>query len=132
MEECASAFEMLKNKLITALILKTPSGTRGLVIYNNTLGKGLGCVLMQHEHVIAYASRKLKPHERNYPAHDLEFAAVIFVLKIWRHYLLGDKVLIYTDHKSLKYAFTQKELNIRQRPWLELMADYDVDLQYHP
>ena len=85
---------------------------------------------MQHGHVIAYASRQLKPHERNYPNHDLELAAVIFALKIWRHYLLGDKVLIYIDHKSLKYIFAQKELNMRRR--LELMADYDIDLQYHP
>ena len=112
--------------------MKTPSGTGGMVIYSDASGKGLGCVLMQHGHVIAYASRQLKPHEKNYPTHDLELAAVIFALKIWRHYLLGDKVLIYTDHKSLKYIFTQKELNMRQRRWLELMADYDIDLQYHP
>jgi len=103
-----------------------------MVIYRDASGKGLGCVLMQHRHVTAYASRQLKPHERNYLTHDLELTAVIFPLKIWRHYLLGDKVLIYTDHKSLKYIFTQKELNIRQRRWLELMADYDIDLKYHP
>ncbi|MBZ2164350.1 Ty3/Gypsy family RNase HI domain-containing protein, partial [Alteromonas stellipolaris] len=83
-------------------------------------------------HMIAYASRQLRPHERNYPTHDLELAAVIHALKIWRHYLLGDRVLIYTDHKSLKYVFTQKDLNLRQRRWLELMADFDVDLKYHP
>ena len=87
---------------------------------------------MQHGHVIAYASRQLKIHERNYPTHNLELAAVIHALKISRHYLIGDRVLIYTDHKSLKYVFTQKELNMRQRRWLELLADYDVDLQYHP
>ena len=87
---------------------------------------------MQHGYVIAYASRQLKPHEKNYPTHELEVATVIFTLKIWRHYLLSDQVLIYTDHKSLKYVFTQKELNMRQRRWLELMADYDIDLQYHP
>jgi len=131
-EECTAAFEQLKQRLITAPILRTPSGRGGMVIYSDASGKGLGCVLMQHDHVIAYASRQLKPHERNYPTHDLELAAVIFALKIWRHYLLGDKVLIYTDHKSLKYIFTQKELNMRQRRWLELMADYDIDLQYHP
>jgi len=102
------------------------------VIYTDASGQGLGCVLTQHGFVIAYASRQLKQHERNYPTHDLELAAVIFALKIWRHYLLGDHVLIYTDHKSLKYVFTQRELNMRQRRWLELMADYDVDLQYHP
>jgi len=84
-----------------------------MVIYSDASGKGLGCVLMQHNHVIAYASRQSKPHERNYPTHDLELAAVTFALKNWRHYLLGDKVLIYTDHKSLKYIFTQKELNMR-------------------
>ena len=104
-KECASAFEELKNKLISAPILKTLSGTGGMVVYNNASGKGLRCVLMQHGYVIAYASRQLKPHEKNYPTHDLELAAVIFALKIWRHYLLGDRVLIYTDHKSLKYIF---------------------------
>ena len=112
--------------------LKMPDGTGGMVIYSDASGKGLGCVLIQHGHVIVYASRKLKPHEKNYSTHDLELGAVIFALKIWRHYLLGDQVLIYTDHKSLKYIFTQKELNMRQRRWLELMADYDIDLQYHP
>ena len=85
------------------------------MIYTDASGQGLGCVLTQHGFVIAYASRQLKQHERNYPTHDLELAAVIFALKIWRHYLLGDHVLIYTDHKSLKYVFTQRELNMRQR-----------------
>ena len=79
-----------------------------MVIYSDASGKGLGCVLMQHGHVIAYASRQLKSHVRNYPTRDLELAAVIFALKIWRHYLLGDNVLIYTDHKSLKYIFHRK------------------------
>jgi len=128
---CTAAFEQLKERLITAPILKTPSGTRGMVIYSDTLGKGLGCVLMQHDHVIAYASKKLKPHERNYPTHNLELAAVIFALKIWRHYLLGDKVIIFTDHNSLKHIFAQKELNMRQRRWFELMAEYDIDVLYH-
>ncbi|XP_020262691.1 uncharacterized protein LOC109838678 [Asparagus officinalis] len=94
--------------------------------------RGLGCVLQQDGHVVAYASRQLKKHEQNYPTHDLELAAVIFALKLWRHYLLGEQVKVFTDHKSLKYIFTQKELNMRQRRWLELMADYDIDLQYHP
>ena len=92
-----------------------PIVTGGMVIYNDSSGKGLGCVLMQHGHVIAYASRQLKPYKRNYPTHDLEPAAMIFVLKIWRLFLLADQVLIYTNHKSLKYIFTQKELNMRQR-----------------
>ena len=83
-EECASAFEELKNKLISAPILKTPSGTGGMVVYSDASGKGLGCVLMQYRHVVTYASRQLNPHEKNYPTHDLELAAVIFALKIWR------------------------------------------------
>ena len=87
---------------------------------------------MQHGKVIAYASRQLKNHERNYPTHDLELAAVIFALKIWRHYLYGVSCEVFTDHKSLKYIFTQKELNMRQRRWLELMKDYDITIQYHP
>ncbi|PKA59558.1 hypothetical protein AXF42_Ash018025 [Apostasia shenzhenica] len=87
---------------------------------------------MQSGKVIAYASRQLKNHEVNYPTHDLELAAVIFALKIWRHYLYRTKCEIFTDHKSLKYIFTQKELNLRQRRWLELLKDYDVDIQYHP
>nr|GFA30972.1 retrotransposon protein, putative, Ty3-gypsy subclass [Tanacetum cinerariifolium] len=94
--------------------------------------KGLGCVLMQHGKVIAYASRQLKPYEANYPIHDLELAAVVFTLKIWRHYLYGETCDIFTDHKSLEYIFTQKELNMRQRSWLELLKDYDTNIQYHP
>ncbi|KAL4025914.1 hypothetical protein IC575_014320 [Cucumis melo] len=82
--------------------------------------------------VVAYASRQLKNHEQNYPTHDLELAAVVFALKIWRHYLYGEKIQIFTDHKSLKYFFTQKELNMRQRRWLELVKDYDCEILYHP
>ena len=87
---------------------------------------------MQEDRVVAYASRQLKPHERNYPVHDLELAAVVFALKMWRHYLYGERCKIYTDHKSLKYFFTQKELNMRQRRWLELIKDYDLEILYHP
>ena len=112
--------------------MKMPDGTGGMAIYSDASGRRLGCVLMQHGHVIAYAFRQFKPHEKNYLTNDLELAVVIFALKIWRHYMLGDQVLIYTDHKSLKYIFTQKELNMRQRRWLKLMVNYDIDLQYHP
>ncbi|PKU84042.1 hypothetical protein MA16_Dca010326 [Dendrobium catenatum] len=87
---------------------------------------------MQNGRVIAYASRQLKNHERNYPTHDLELAAVVFALKIWRHYLYGVRCEVFTDHQSLKYIFTQKELNLRQRRWLELIKDYKLDIQYHP
>ena len=93
---------------------------------------GLGCVLMQHGKVIAYASRQLKVHKRNYPTHDLEFEAVVFALKKWRHYMYGVNVDVYTDHKSLQYVFTQKELNFQQRRWLELLKYYDMSVLYHP
>jgi ribonuclease HI len=82
--------------------------------------------------VVAYASRQLRKHEENYPTHDLELAAVIHALKIWRHYLMGNKCDIYTDHKILKYIFTQSELNLRERRWLELIKDYDLNIHYHP
>ncbi|KAA3461417.1 reverse transcriptase [Gossypium australe] len=93
---------------------------------------GLGCVLMQEVKVIAYASRQLKPHEKNYPTHDLELAAIVFALKIWRHHLYGEKCRIFTDHKSFKYLMTQKKLNLRQRRWLELIKDYELVIDYHP
>ena len=86
---------------------------------------------MQDGKVVAYASRKLKPYEQNYPTHDLELAVVVFALKIWRHYLYEEKCRIYTDHMSLKYLLTQKELNLRQRRWLELFKDYDYIIDYH-
>ena len=87
---------------------------------------------MQNGKVIAYASWQLRTHEKNYPIHDLELAAVVFALKIWHHYLYGATCEVYTDHKSLKYLFTQKELNMRQRWWLELIKDYDLQILYHP
>ena len=130
--DCENSFQELKKRLISAPILTLPTGTGGYVIFSDASFKGLGCVLMQNGKVIAYASRQLKPYERNYPTHDLELAAVIFALKIWRHYLYGESCEIYTDHKSLKYIFTQKELNMRQRRWLELMKDYDLTILYHP
>ncbi|GJZ65731.1 putative reverse transcriptase domain-containing protein [Tanacetum coccineum] len=92
----------------------------------------LGAVLMQREKVIAYASRQLKPNEENYTTHDLELGAVVFALKIWRHYLYGTKCTVFTDHKSLQHIFDQKELNMRQRRWLELLTDYDCEIRYHP
>ena len=101
-------------------------------VYCDASNMGLGCVLMQDGRVIAYASRQLKKHEVNYLTHDLELAAVVHALKIWRHYLLGNKVHIFIDHNSLKYTFTQSELNIRQRRWLELINDYNLEVHYHP
>nr|GEX31590.1 retrotransposon protein, putative, Ty3-gypsy subclass [Tanacetum cinerariifolium] len=101
-------------------------------IVRSPLTEGLGCVLMQHGKVKAYASRQLKPYEVNYPTYDLELAAVVFALKIWRHYLYRESCDVFTDHKSLKYIFTQRDLNMRQRRWLELLKDYDTNIQYHP
>ena len=101
-------------------------------MYSDASGIGLGCVLMQRGRVIAYASRQLKVHEQNYPTHDLEIAVIVFALRIWRHYLYGMSFQLFTDHKSLKYIFTQKDLNNRQWRWLEFLTDYDVDIAYHP
>ncbi|TYK12237.1 pol protein [Cucumis melo var. makuwa] len=129
---CESSFQELKQKLVTAPVLTVPDGSGSFVIYSDASKKGLGCVLMQQGKVVAYASRQLKSHEQNYPTHDLELAAVVFALKIWRHYLYREKIQIYTDHKSLKYFFTQKEFNMRQRRWLELVKDYDCEILYHP
>ncbi|GJY95629.1 putative reverse transcriptase domain-containing protein [Tanacetum coccineum] len=93
---------------------------------------GLGAVLMQRMKVIAYASRQLKIHEKNYTTHDLELGAVVFALKIWRHYLYGTKCVVFTDHKSLQHILDQKDLNMRQRRWIELLSDYDCEIRYHP
>ena len=101
------------------------------MIFSDASLHGLGCVLMQEGKVVAYASRQLKPHEKNYPTHDLELAAIVFALKIWRHYLYGEKCFIYTNHKSLKYFSSQRELNLRQRRWMELIKDYDCMIDYH-
>ncbi|KAL8115111.1 hypothetical protein AgCh_021797 [Apium graveolens] len=126
------SFQELKKRLVSAPILVLPSGSGGFQVYSDASKRGLGSVLMQHGKVISYASRQLKPYEVNYPTHDLELAAVVFALKIWRHYLYGETCDIFTDHKSLKYIFTQKELNMRQRRWLELLKDYDANIQFHP
>ena len=131
-DACEASFQNLKERLVTASVLTVPESSEGYVIYSDASMKGLGCVLMQHGKVVAYVSRQLKEYKKNYSTHNLELAAVVFMLKIWRHYLYGEKTQIFTDHKSLKYFFTQKELNMRQRRWLELVKDYDVDIQYHP
>jgi hypothetical protein len=113
-------------------VLALPTESGNFIVYNDASKTGLGCVLMQNGNVVAYASHQLKPYEQNYPTHDLELAAVVFALKIWRHYLYGERCEIYMDHKSLKYLFTQKELNMRQRRWPELIKDYDCEINYHP
>ncbi|KAD3642175.1 hypothetical protein E3N88_31399 [Mikania micrantha] len=126
------AFQTLKHKLCNAPILTLPDGNDDFVVYCDASNQGLGCVLMQRGKVIAYASRQLKIHEKNYTTHDLELGAVVFALKIWRHYLYGTKCVVFTDHKSLQHIFNQKELNMRQRRWVELLNDYDCEIRYHP
>ena len=110
--------------------MAVPGGVLGA--YANASRLGLGCVLMQAGRVVAYASRQLKIHEQNYPTHDLELAAIVFALKIWRCYLYGEQFEVFSDHKSLKYLFTQKELNLRHRRLIKILEDFDFTLQCHP
>nr|GEX35136.1 reverse transcriptase domain-containing protein [Tanacetum cinerariifolium] len=116
---------------------KTPTeicqflGAKDFVAYCDASHKGLDVVWMQREKVISYASRQIKIHEKNYKTHDLELGAVVFALKIWRHYMYGTKCTMFTDHKSLQHILDQKELNIKQRRWLELLSDYDCEIRYH-
>ncbi|GJT68745.1 putative reverse transcriptase domain-containing protein [Tanacetum coccineum] len=131
-KEQEEAFKTLKDNLCNAPMLSLPDGPEDFVVYCDTSNQGFGCVLMQRGNVIAYASRKLKIHEKNYTTHDLESKAVVFALKTWRHYLYGMKSLIYTDHKSLQHIFNQKELNMRQRRWIKLFSDYECEIRYHP
>ncbi|GJU85876.1 putative reverse transcriptase domain-containing protein [Tanacetum coccineum] len=131
-EKEEAAFQLIKQKLCSAPILALPKGSENFIVCCDALHKGLGVVLMQNEKVIAYASRQLKIHEKNYTTHDLELGAVVFALKIWRHYLYGTRCTVFTDHKSLQHILDQKELNMRQRRWLELLSDYDCDIRYHP
>jgi hypothetical protein len=131
-QKCEDAFHTLRRQLTIAPVLAQPDNSKPFDVYYDACGTGLGCVLMQDNRVIAYASRALRPHEQNYPTHDLELAAVVHALNMWRHYLMGTHCNTYTDHKSLKYIFTQADLNMRQRRWLELIKDYDLEVHYHP
>jgi hypothetical protein len=131
-QKCEDAFHALRQHLTTAPMLAQPDNTKSFDVYCDASGTGLDCVLMQDNRVIAYTSRALRPHVQNYPTHDLELAAVVHALKIWRHHLMGAHCNIYTDHKSLKYIFTQADLNMRQRRWLELIKDYNLEVHYHP
>ncbi|GJW56624.1 putative reverse transcriptase domain-containing protein [Tanacetum coccineum] len=131
-DKAEAAFQLIKQKLCSAPILALPEGNEDFIAYCDASIKGLGAVLMQREKVIAYASRQLKIHEKNYTTHDLELGAVVFALKIWRHYLYGTRCTVFTDHKSLQHILDQKELNMRQRRWLELLSDYDCEIRYHP
>ncbi|KAJ9545544.1 LOW QUALITY PROTEIN: hypothetical protein OSB04_025251 [Centaurea solstitialis] len=124
-EEQQSAFETLRQNLCEAPVLTLPEGVEDMIVYCDASYDGLGCV-------ISYASRQLKTHEVNYPTHDLELAAVVFAVKIWRHYLYGVRCTIFTNHKSLRYFLDQPNLNMRQRRWLDVVKDYDWEILYHP
>ncbi|GJS92716.1 putative reverse transcriptase domain-containing protein [Tanacetum coccineum] len=126
-----AVFQLLKQKLCSVPILALLKGSEDFVVYYDASHKELGAVLMQKEKVMAYVSRQLKVHEKNYTTHDLELEAVVFALKIWRHYLYGTKCVVFTDHKSLQHILDHKELNMRQRRWLELLSDYDYEIRYH-
>ena len=131
-DRCEEALQELKRRLTSALILIVPGRGRGYTVYYDASRARLGCVLMQSGRVVAYGSRQLKNHKQNYPTHDMEVAAVVFALKIWRHYLYGEEFEVYSDHKSLKYIFTQRDLNMRQHRWMEFLEGYDFTLHYHP
>ena len=113
-------------------MLTLSEGTKGFEVYCDAYQVGLVCNLMQHGKVIGYAFRQLKIHENNYPTIDLELATVVFSSKIWRHYFYGVHVDMYTDYRCLQYVFVQRELNYRQRRWLELLNGYDMSILYHP
>nr|GFA75009.1 putative reverse transcriptase domain-containing protein [Tanacetum cinerariifolium] len=130
-KEEEEVFPTLKQKLCSAPILPSLQGTEDFVVYCDASLKGYGAVLMQRDKVIAYASRQLKVHEENYATYDLKLGAVVFALKLWRHYLYGTKCVVFTDHKSLQYILNQRELNLRQRRWIDLLSDYDCEIQDH-
>ncbi|GJW43137.1 putative reverse transcriptase domain-containing protein [Tanacetum coccineum] len=130
-EKAKAAFQLLKQKLCSAPILALPEGSENFVVYYDASRKGLSAVLMHREKVIAYTSHQLKIHEKNYTTHDLELGAVVFALKMWRHYLYSTKCVVFTDHKSLQHILDQKELNMRLHRWVELLSGYDCEIRYH-
>ena len=131
-DRCEEAFQKLKRRLTITPILIVSDMGQGYTVYCDASRAGLECVLMQSGRVVAYGSHRLKNHEQNYPAHNMEFVAVVFTLKIWLHYLYGEEFEVYSNHKSLKYIFKQRDLNMRQRRWMEFLEDYNFTLHYHP
>jgi hypothetical protein len=131
-DACDETFGNLKKLLTTSTVLAQPDIAKPFDVYCDASGTSLGGVLMQDGRLISYSLRQLRCHEEHYPTHDLELAVVVMALRTWRHYLLGNVVHICTDHKSLKYIFTQPDLNMRQRRWLELIKDYELEVHYHP
>jgi hypothetical protein len=130
--QCEEAFLTLKKLLTTIHVLAQPDIEKPFDVYYDASDTNIGGVLMQDGRAIAYASRQLRRHEEHYPTHNLELLAVVHTLKVWRHYLLGNLVHIYNDHKRLKYLFTQPDLNMRYQRWLELIKDYELKVYYHP
>jgi hypothetical protein len=131
-KDCDEAFQTLKKLLTTSSVLVQPDIAKPFDVYCDASGTGLGCVLMQEGRVISYSLRQLRRHKEHYPTHDFKLAAVVMALRMWRYYLLRNVVDIYMDHKSLKYISTQPDLNMRQRRWLELINDYELEVHYHP
>jgi hypothetical protein len=131
-QQCEESFLTLKKLCTTAPVLAQPDIEKPFDVYCDASGTDIGGVLMQDGYVISYASRQLRHHEEHYPTHDLELLAVVHALKVWRHYLLGNLVHIYIDHKNLKYLFTQSNLNMRKHRWLELIKDYELEIHYYP
>jgi len=122
-----ASFEEMKRRLTTTPVLIVPDTGKAFKVFCDASYPGLRCVLMQEKRAVAYASQQLRVHEKNYPTHDIELVAVVFALKAWRHYLYGARFQVYNDHKSIKYMFDQKELNMRQRRWMEYLKDYDFE-----
>ena len=129
---CERAFQELKRRVTSASVLIVPEQGQRYIMYCDASKEGMGCVLMQSGRVMDYGSRQLKNHEQNYPTHDMELAAIVFTLNIWLHYLYGEQFEVFLDHKSLKYIFIQRDLNMRQHRWMEYPEDYDFTLHYHP
>jgi hypothetical protein len=129
-EKCAEAFWRLKELLTKTPILKVSDMDVDFLVCTDTSKEGLGGVLMQYGQVIAYISRKLRRHEENYEMHDLELLAIIYALKVWRHYLVGKKIELKTNHCGIQHIFTQSDLNARQRSWSELLSEYDFEITY--
>ena len=131
-DSCEKAFQELKRRLTSAPILIVPKRGYRYTMYCDASKDELGCVLMQSRRVVFYSSQQLKNHEQNYPTHDMELATIVFALKVWHHYLYNERFEGFSDHKSLKYIFTQLDLNMRQHRWMEYLKDYDFTLHYHP
>ena len=131
-DSCERAFQELKMRLTSAPILIVSERGQRYTVYCDASKDGLRCVLMQSGKVVAYGSRQLKNHEQSDPMHEMELAVIVFALKIWCHYLYGEQLEVFSDHKSLKYIFTQWDINMRQHRWMEYLKDYDFTLHYHP